>query len=973
MRRTSEAEGNDAASPPSDRPRRDSSSPTQQESSSGVGDALGASRTEAAVERYVLLESLGTGGMGEVYAAYDRNLDRKVALKMLRTEDPHYRERLTREAHAMARLSHPNVVPVFDAGIIDRKVFVAMEFVPGGTLKARHASHKDTWRETLHLYLEAGRGLAAAHAAGIVHRDFKPENVLVSESGHVKVTDFGIARSVGDRGSLKRDGELPPAPPSAPAELPRSLGDAMTVAGELLGTPGYMAPEQYFSEDVDERTDQFSFCVSLYEALYGQKPFAGTDISELATATANGQVREAPKDSDVPPRLRRVLLRGLSAERGARYPSMQALLDELARDPRAVRRRAILAATAVGVVALSAFGLWRGTHSAVRVCQDAGSPLLGVWDSTRRSQVRAAFASTGDVGAPAAFESVRLELDGTAEAWRVMRTETCEATRVRGVQSDELLDLRMQCLDRQRMDLEARVEVLAHATPAVVQRILEHPPSPFSMSECADAVTLRAAEQLPADPAARSRIDELRRRLAQARASQLSGEIAPALATADEVSHEAEALSYHPLVAESLIVRGGLHGRLAHYDDQVSDLKGAALAALAGRRDDLLATAWTELASTLGYREHKPDEAHAWARYAEATLERLPGRSQLLADLRFSEGTIFYGQQRLPEARASAEAALVLLDRVENKDRISAQSHTLLGNIAADEARFDEALDHYTRALASTARYVGPDNPELEPLLIDRGIVYEHQARFDEALAEFQRALGLVERHLGPDNPRVGVVLTNIGDTYRFQGRVSEARASFERVLAFDEKQKPESVDVVIDLLNLADVAVDDRRAKEALAFADRALALTQQVAPGDPVLQAGSRIPRGRALNALGQFAPALEEHQAGLRLLEKQYGTSHPDLAPPLSGAGVALLGLAQPTRALEPLERAVALAQRPGVTEATAAEARLALARALWATHGDRERARALARSAADAYRALGWSQPAAAAESWLSSPR
>jgi serine/threonine protein kinase len=320
----------------------------------------GALEPGVSFDRYTVLEKLGEGGMGDVYAAYDRKLDRRVALKLLRIESDDYQQRLTREAQAMARLSHPNVVAVFDTGTIDGNLFVAMECVQGGTLGAHQAKAALSWKTLLRLYLDAGRGLAAAHAAGLVHRDFKPDNVLVSDDGQAKVTDFGLARALG---------ETPEPGPAADAPVrlaarPRhasSLDSPMTEDGTLMGTPGYMAPEQYLCEEVDERTDQFAFCVSLYEALYGEKPFAGNAFHEVVEETVAGRVREAPKRTAVPLRIRRALLRGLSAEREARYPSMPALLDELARDPARQRWSVLAAVGAVAaVVASAATGRNRG-------------------------------------------------------------------------------------------------------------------------------------------------------------------------------------------------------------------------------------------------------------------------------------------------------------------------------------------------------------------------------------------------------------------------------------------------------------------------------------------------------------------------------------------------------------------------------------------------------------------------------------
>ena len=241
-----------------------------------------------AFDRYTVLEPLGSGGMGEVYGAYDTKLSRRVALKVLRRSDAEFELRLMREAQALAlaQLSHPNVVAVFDAGVVERRFFVAMEFIEGTTLR-RWQRNASSWREVLRVYLRAGRGLAAAHAVDLVHRDFKPDNVIVATHGRVKVLDFGLARYVGDRvqapaaaavvGPIRAavgSDTLAQAAPSPGLSSLSSLESPMTEVGSMLGTPGYMAPEQYESGSIDARADQFAFCAAFYEGLYRQKPLA---------------------------------------------------------------------------------------------------------------------------------------------------------------------------------------------------------------------------------------------------------------------------------------------------------------------------------------------------------------------------------------------------------------------------------------------------------------------------------------------------------------------------------------------------------------------------------------------------------------------------------------------------------------------------------------------------------------------------
>ena len=347
-----------------------------------AGDDLLARRST--LGRYVVIQRIGTGGMGVVYAAYDPELDRKVAIKLLRAraEDGHQdrrERRLAREAKAVARLSHPNVVGIFDVGGHDGRVFLAMEHLGGGTLRDWLAAEKRPWRAVLKMFAAAGRGLAAAHGEGLVHRDFKLDNVLLDKSGVPKVVDFGVVRFASAPDPAERTADDPPAvaaaaaaaavaaAAAAPAPAASSTLDAtapmsltaLTHAGSLTGTPAYMAPEQFLGGTVDARTDQFAFCVSLYEALYGQRPFAAQTVVQLADAVASGRISEAPRDAAVPGWVRRVVLRGLAANPADRHPSVAALLQALSDDPVARRwRRSAIAATVVAVV-LVGLGLQR--------------------------------------------------------------------------------------------------------------------------------------------------------------------------------------------------------------------------------------------------------------------------------------------------------------------------------------------------------------------------------------------------------------------------------------------------------------------------------------------------------------------------------------------------------------------------------------------------------------------------------------
>jgi eukaryotic-like serine/threonine-protein kinase len=742
------------------------------------------------IGRYVVIGLLGRGGMGNVYAAYDPELDRKVAVKLVRTHSEKRidvsqgRARLLREAQSIAKLSHPNVVGVYDVGTFEDSVFIAMEFIDGGTVGYWLAHATRSWKEVLAVYHAAGRGLAAAHRAGLVHRDFKPDNVMVTKEGEVRVMDFGLARvsqggemtpaSAGTRwaartaaaaaAGLDPESTIPLGPPKAEendvADLSsmssrssRDLDSKLTETGVLLGTPAYMAHEQFGGKPTDARGDQFSFCVALYEGLYGDRPFPGKSVAELITSVSTGTISDAPANSKVPAWLRRTILRGLHRDQAARYASMEDLLTALSHDPAAVRRRWVTVAGAVvatGAMLAAGAMAWRTSKSGANLCAAGAQKLAGVWeggdagDSARKLSIRHAFQATDVSYAAPTFARVRQILDRYVDAWTNMYSDTCQATHVRGEQSADVLDLRMSCLSERLGRVKALTDLFAQATPTVVENAVGAVSALPSLDRCADIKLLRSITPVPDDPAVRARVEALGQDLSRIKALGDSGQCTAAATAGRKLVEQARAVGYLPLEAQSLNTMGLFGSQCMSADEAVSIHKRAILAATASHDGEAAAEAMILLAHTQADRTSDVVQARSWIDLAEATLRGMGGTHPVLESWRLES----------------------------------------LGRINSKEGHPEDALRVFRQAQEQMERTQGAEHPDVATVIGNIGLVLREMNRLDEALAHFRQAEQLAARVLGPEHPGLAMALTNEGDVLTAMGRYGEARAPLERAIS---------------------------------------------------------------------------------------------------------------------------------------------------------------------------------------------
>jgi predicted Ser/Thr protein kinase/tetratricopeptide (TPR) repeat protein len=736
-----------------------------------------------AVGRYVVISRIGKGGAGVVYRAYDPELDRAVAIKVVRSESGR-RERLQREAQALARLQHPNVIAVHDVGTIAGEVFVAMEYVEGVTLKRwLRGGSTGGLRQVLDIFMAAGRGLQAAHDVGLVHRDFKPDNVLVGRDGRVRVLDFGLARPanlIDDAG---------PAPDlDLEIDTDRFLRTSLTQTGALLGTPRYMAPEQHLRRPADARTDQFSFCVALYEALYRQRPFEGETLSRLAASVTTGQIREAPPGSKVPARLRRILLRGLSVDPAQRFPSMAALLDALHAAAVAPRRRLAIAAIAVGVaVPIGVIAaIWHESDepAGAVACDATDRYLDGVWDDPVRDRVAAAFERSRKPYARDTYQRVATHLDAYAARWTEARTELCEASR-RGDQEAQVSEVRIACMNRRLRSLAATAELLGgaddHLIDQAVDAALRLPP----IDGCDDDRLLAEGALLPRDPALRQRIADLGRELEEARALEAAAQYARALDVATDVAYAADELPYLPLQAEAHHEVGRIHDRLEELDQARPHHEQAARLAARVGDDGLAASALLAVQKDIFYQERLAGRSGEAALdldvHVEAPFERVGRHDARYADYLMVAGDMRYRLERHDEARDYFERALQLREGLFGSDDVRVAESLVMLASSYPSDRKDDANRALARALAIYEAQLGAEHPAVAETLNRIG---HYTDDVEVMIAAYDRAERIFAGAFGAENWAVGRSLNNGGEALCRGGDTARGLERLERGLA---------------------------------------------------------------------------------------------------------------------------------------------------------------------------------------------
>jgi eukaryotic-like serine/threonine-protein kinase len=912
--------------------------------------------------RYLILEDVGAGAMGVVYAAYDTVLDRKVALKFLtgRGTGEAPAARVLAEAAAMARLSHPNVVTVHDVGSHEGLTYLSMELVDGVNLATWRHQQPRSYRQIAQVMAAAARGLAAAHAAGIVHRDVKPQNILVA-GDRVLVTDFGVAMRT------------------------EAGGD-----GNIAGTPAYMAPEQFRGDRLDPRTDVFCFCATLYEMLHGERAFAGTSRNEVQAQVTEGRIRPVPAGSRVPGRLHRLALRGLDPDPDRRPADLATVADELLTDP-AARRRHLTVAAVVAVTLVVAF--WGGGYLKAhpeRQCR-AGAELMNqVWNQDLQARVQRRYIAAA---AGAAWPVLQRRLDEYSGRWRAIYGETCAATLGKRLMSDDVFDLRLQCLHGQRASIETFIAALSSARPD--QLVKAAGAVLPSLGDC-ELSARPETKPRPTDPGAVAQMTAIEKDIARSLAEQNLGDYTKSVAHGKQAVAAARKLGYEPLLAAALNRLGMVEkqrGAIAA-GDPATGLPAATklfeegyTVAEVGRDDRQRLVAARENV-LVQLQQTKFPEAQRWATLAEAVLARLGKPVAEESALQLSLGWLHYHEGHNRDARAAFGRALELARKsvpVDHRRVVAAQG------VLCSLEDGDVQIACFRRVLELGKTAYGPEHPEMGVFYANLGLMLSYQAKHHaEGCQLMQRAL---EMWKGDDQngPNVIKNMVNLAVCVEEEGKISQAQALYEEAL----RRKPSvaarglvleryglllanRLDVnagiervraaVVDFVSSRGASHDDTmsgrtilamllrdagRLEEALRELDDAIALARKDrVMTTMVMQLHAY--RSSILVLLGRPEAALRSGEEAVRV-HKELGGRPGELCVSLHAMAMAQLQLGRANDALAKLERALVLVQTiTGDSPDVLADIQFGLALVLNQEREDRKRACTLASEAAVIYR-------------------
>lgn len=966
--------------------------------------AAGLSRGDI-VGRYVVLDRLGAGAMGQVYAAFDPELDRKVAVKLLhgghRGPGTAGTTRLLREAQALAKLNHPNVVTVHDVGRTDlgggrgKSVWIAMELVDGSTLTQWLQAQPRDWTEILDVLSEVAVGLAAAHDSDLVHRDVKPDNVMLGRDGRVRVMDFGLARGTPSSDSPDPDTRIPKDSADEFASglaSQRHLDVVVTRAGATPGTPAYMSPEQISGMPPDARSDQFSYCVMLWEALHGERPFAGASLPELADKIAKGDPTPSADARRVPRWLSAVIRRGLAVDPNQRWPSLPALLDGIERGRRQKRRRRTgLFVGAIALVGAGLFGVQRLRDEArITACEAEGTTIAAIWNDAERERLAESLRSTGAGNAETTVAKIMPWLDARADQWKTARTEACVARDQGDVWTEERTERSLWCLEERELAFAAMIERLQTADVEAVNRAVRAAAGPTGIEACRD---VDAVDRRPAPPREdREALVEVRRVQTQAEALKALGQYGDALSTAKKALDLAEQAQWTPQVRQANTLVGELLRLTGAPANAEPVLQAVYFGAMSDGEHDAALQAAFSLAVT-ATELARYDAAELWLEHARLLHDRIDDPGQL------RHVTLLTRTAAIREAEEDPRTAAGLYqEALETLEATLGSDHPEVGEAAGNLARalhamakYEPAIALYERALAITQSALGLDHPRVASILnnlantrraagdpaaaaalLERCVaIYqaalgpEHphvatalsnlanarhgQGEAEAALALHERALKIREKAYGPDHPSVAESLNNLGIARKAMGDTEEATEMYRRAIAVWTSLDENHPNAAAAMTNLGNLRMGAGADDDAIELHLRAIEIWTKTLGAEHPHVASATNNLADAYRRAGDLERAQPLYERALAIREKVLGPDHPLLSSPLHGLMKIALVEGRHREVVGHAERILELLDEDDGYRVRAADARFSLARALVSTGGDRARARELAQAA------------------------
>lgn len=814
------------------------------------------------IGRYLIIERLGTGGMGEVFAAYDRDLDRRIAIKVLHRDgsdtNGRRRDRLLREAQAMARVNHPNVVNVHEVGTAEGQVFLAMEYVKGPTLREWLSETTRDWSAVVDVISQAAAGLSALHTAGLVHRDVKPSNIIVGLDGRVRVLDLGLVGVGGD----ERVEEVADATHDDTASASRQMSIGLTRTGDILGTPAYMSREQFLGLDLTPASDIFSLAIVLFEALFGEHPFLADTFTKLRSNVVLGKIKKVEHTTKVPAWLRAAVLNGLASAPEQRPASMQAFRESL--EPPVSRSRRWLPVVLSAAVVTLIFGVysWFNQATSPEVCVGADTVIGEVWNPKLAVEVRRSMLATGLPYAGELAARVVDNLDNYANTWISHHRSSCQAF-TRGETSAALLDARMACLDRRREALGETVALLSAADAELMTHAGQMVGNLPRLASCDDLAALHSA--MEHNPASTEQVKALEVALVRASTLSFAGRLDAARDTINEVVAKAEALEQPSTVARALLTaaRGSINLQTDR-ETTFSDLDRALSLAIRENLPELAAEAMIRRVYLRGLRAGGTAAALADLSIAKAMLDRAGDSPELRALLLNNTGSIQLSAGERDAAREAFKQSLVAKERLYGKGHLEvAVALANLGMLAETE---DERKQLHRRMVAIYRDQLGPDHPQtLDARVLgalytpDPGVASRELAELCPRFAELS------------DSPLTAACAFELGRVEDFRGRHDQAIQAFKTAREFASYPWPE-LDAYLAVLGASDSS------NEALQTLTRLIDSTSDSMWWSQLQLAERRALKGRLLVSAGHAREAASELERALENLASVADKSGP-----------------------------------------------------------------------------------------------